>query len=380
MSDAAADTGRPPDPPPPTGAVAVAGSDRSSPMKDREVAEFVRLIGGVASGGLAMPTALRVLAEEANSARVRRGLARLADRIERGEPLAGAMEAEGDAIPGHLVGIARAADRTGRVAEVLAEANQFDRIGSEMYRRMLIRLSYPTLLLGVFLGVFQLIAVFVVQDYSAIYRDFGVDLPLLSLWLVGASEILARAGWAIPAAIALAGVMIWLAARGSTRSNRRRVASVIPVIGSLWRNAAMAEFSALLALLIECRVPMPEALRLSGEGVRDSDLILACSGAASEVERGRSLADASRQYRLFPRGFDRLLAWSEANGELPGALRMAAELYRARDRSQAVLVGIFATAVAVSLVLLGVILIVLGLHLPLVKLISELSGGPFLLW
>ncbi|QDV33041.1 type II secretion system F family protein [Tautonia plasticadhaerens] len=380
MSDHPADAGRSPDRPPPTGAVARERSDRAPSINDRDAAEFARLIGGAASGGLALPTALRALAEEAESARVRRGLLRLADRVEDGETLGKALEGDGGAIPDHLVGIARAAERSGRVAEVLSEANRFDRISAEMYRRMLIRLSYPTLLLCVFFGVFQLIAIFVIEDYAAIYRDFGVDLPLLSIWLVGASEVLTRAGWAIPAAIALAGVMIWLAALGSTRSNRRRVASGIPVIGSLWRNAAMAEFAGLLALLVECRLPMPEALRLSSKGVRDSDLIVACSGAAWEVERGRSLAEASRQFRLFPRGFDRLLAWSEANGDLPGALRMAAEIYRARDRSQAVLVGIFATAVAVSLVLFGVILIVLGLHLPLVKLISQLSGGPFLFW
>jgi type II secretory pathway component PulF len=372
MSDLSAETGLPAETPP-------SGPDRSSSLSDRDAGEFARLLGGMASAELALPSGLRALAEEAESPRVREALRRVADRVEDGESLSKAMAGRGSAIPDHLVGIVHAAERSGRLAEVLSEAARLDRIGAEMYRRMLIRLCYPALLLCTFLGVFQLIAVFVVQDYAAIYEDFGVDLPMLSLWLVEASSLLARAGWAIPAGVVLLGLVIWLAARGSTRSNRRRVASGIPMLGSLWRNAAMAEFSSLLAMLIECRLPMPEALLLAGKGVRDLDLIDACAGAAREVDRGRSLADASRLYRLFPRGFDRLLTWSEDNDELPGALRLAAELYRARDRSQAILVGIFASAMAVTLVLVGVLMIVLGLHLPLVKLIAELSGGPFLL-
>jgi type II secretory pathway component PulF len=372
MSDLSAKTGLPPDPP-------QSGLDQPSALTERDADEFARLLGGMASAEMALPSGLRALAEEAESPRVRSALRRVADQVEDGQSLSKAMEGHGNAIPDHLVGIVHAAERSGRLAEVLSEATRLDRISAEMYRRMLIRLCYPALLLCTFLGVFQLIAVFVVQDYAAIYKDFGVSLPLLSLWLIEASSLLARAGWAIPAGVVLLGLVIWLAARGSTRSNRRRVASGIPLLGSLWRNAAMAEFSSLLAILIECRLPMPEALLLSGKGVRDLDLIDACTGAAREIDQGRSLTDASRIYRLFPRGFDRLLAWSEANDELPGALRLAAELYWARDRSQAILVGIFASAMSVTLILIGVIMIVLGLHLPLVKLIAELSGGPFLL-
>ena len=52
---------------------------------------------------------------------------------------------------------------------------------------------------------------------------------------------------------------------------------------------------------------------------------------------------------------------------------MAAELFEARARSQAVLVGVFVMAAVVVLVLLGVHLLILGLYLPLIQLISELS-------
>jgi type II secretory pathway component PulF len=143
----------------------------------------------------------------------------------------------------------------------------------------------------------------------------------------------------------------------------------------------MAEFSGLLAILLDARLTMPEALLLAGKGVRDPDLMSACLGASREVEQGRSLLDAARQYRLFPTGFDRLLSWAETHQVLPDALRLASEIYLARARSQTTLLGVFLSAMAVAFVLIGVILVVLGLYMPTLKLLSALTGGPFsMLW
>jgi type II secretory pathway component PulF len=262
----------------------------------------------------------------------------------------------------------------------LLEAVRFERTDRELFRHLLIRLAYPTILLCAFALVFQVISRFVTLDLVAIYEDFGVQLPVLTLALVRLSRWIDATGWALPVGSLLVIVLAWRFARGATLRGGRRMANGIPVLGRIWRNAAMAEFSGLLAMLIDARLTIPEALVLAGRGVRDPDLMSACVGASHEVEKGRSLLDAARQYRLFPVGFDRLLAWAETHQVLPDALRLASEISLARARSQATLLGIFLSAMAVASVLIGVILIVLGLYMPTLKLLTELTGGPFSLF
>ncbi|WP_161602519.1 type II secretion system F family protein [Tautonia marina] len=338
---------------------------------------MVGAVGGLVGAGVALPEGLRALAEESESARVQRGLVRLADRIEQGASLREAILVERGQMPDHLPGIVLAAERSGRPQELLLEAVRFERTDRELFQYLITRLAYPILLLCAFAVVFQVISRFVTLDLVAIYEDFGVQLPALTSALVRLSRWVDATGWALPVGSLLVVVLAWRFARGATLQGWRRVANGIPLFGRIWRNAAMAEFSALLAILLDARLTMPEALLLAGKGVRDPDLMSACLGASHEVEQGRSLLDAARQYRLFPTGFDRLLSWAETHQVLPDALRLASEIYLARARSQTTLLGVFLSAMAVAFVLIGVILVVLGLYMPTLKLLSELTGGPF---
>ncbi|RUL88073.1 type II secretion system F family protein [Tautonia sociabilis] len=350
------------------------------PMNDAEAAEFSRLVGGLAGAGLALPEGLRVLGEEVGSARVRSALARVADRVEAGDSLGKAIAAERD-VPEHLVGIVRAAERSGRLAEVLAEAAHFERIGAELSWQVLLRLAYPTLLICLFVLIFQIFSALVTEGFQEIYSSFGVELSSLTFGLLNVSQFVSRAIWPAPVFILLASGGLWLLSRGVTRKARRRVASGIPLFGALWRNAALAEFSSLMALLIECRLSAPEALTLASRGVRDPDLIAACDGAALEVSNGQPLSEACRSYRLFPAGFDRLLSWAETHQALPDTFRLAAEAFASRARTQAALIGLFLSTSVVMIVVIGIVLMVLGLLLPILKLLAELSGGgPSVLW
>ncbi|MEW4569893.1 type II secretion system F family protein [Tautonia sp. JC769] len=352
-------------------------SASQSPLSGREAAELAEAVGGLIGAGVTLPEGLRALAGESESARVSHSLNRLADRIEGGASLGEAVAAERDRMPDHLPGLVLAAERSGRPHELLLEAVRFERADRELFRHLLIRLAYPTMLLCAFALVFQVIARFVALDLVSVYEDFGVQLPRLTLVLVSLSRWTDATGWAIPVGSLLVVLLAWRFARGATLRGGRRMANGIPGFGRIWRNAAMAEFTALLAMLIDARLTIPEALVLAGRGVRDPDLMSACVGASHEVEKGRSLLDAARQYRLFPSGFDRLLGWAETHRVLPDALRLASEISLARARSQATLLGVFLSAMAVAAVLCGVVLIVLGLYMPTLKLLAELTGGPF---
>jgi type II secretory pathway component PulF len=340
----------------------------------RESADFLGTVSDLVASGASLPGGLRALADESESARLRHGLRRVADRIERGATLAGAIEAEGDRIPEHLPAIAHAAVRSGRPQDLLMEALRFERMGVELSRQILARLAYPTLLLCGFALLFLAFSKFVISGYVSIYEDFGVNLGPLTLALVQISRWVDASGWAIPVGCVVVVSLAWLAARRASRRSRRRVVSAIPLVGRLWWNTAMAEFAGLLAILVDARVTLPEALTLAARGVRDADLIAACEGAAAEVRAGRPLLDASRAYRLFPHGFDRLLGWAEANRALPDAFRLASDVYASRARTQAAMVGIFLSAMVLSFVVIGVFLVLVGLYTPLLKLISELSG------
>ena len=119
---------------------------------------------------------------------------------------------------------------------------------------------------------------------------------------------------------------------------------------------------------------MPEALRLTGEGVQDSTVRLAMHRMAADVEEGKSLARAMVGRRPFPPRLPRLIDWAERRGTLPDVLHMAGEMFAARASAQSSFAAAALSVACFILVILGVSLIVLGLMLPMITLIHKLSG------
>ncbi len=130
----------------------------------------------------------------------------------------------------------------------------------------------------------------------------------------------------------------------------------------------------MLALLLENHLPMPEALRLTGEGVQDADIERACLRMADAVESGQDLARAMAERRLFPVGLPRLVRWGERQGSLTEVLHMAGEMFEPRASAHATFAGTVLGVLSVLLILWGLFTVIVGLMLPLVNLISKLSG------
>jgi type II secretory pathway component PulF len=180
--------------------------------------------------------------------------------------------------------------------------------------------------------------------------------------------------WAPVVIVASTLLLGWLAARiFLTPPMRRGLAGRLPLVGTVWRATSLAEFSHLLALLLESHLPLPEALRLAGEGVQDADVDASCRSMANQVEQGRLLSYAMEKEWLFPLGLPRLVRWAENEKSLPEVLHMAGAMFESRARSYSTFVGTVLNVLCVLLVL-SMVLVVPALFMPLITLISRLSG------
>lgn len=340
----------------------------------RDAAELTHQLAGLTKSGLTLPEGLRALSAELESRPLRRVLALLATEIEAGESLEKALEKWGSSFPASLRGIVKAASQSGRMAEVLGESARLQRVSIELRRRIWLGLSYPLGLFLVFLAVFVAISVFVINDFENIYRDFGVSLPIMTMALIRFAEFLRDSGWILLAGLGGVWLLMTLGGLFMGSRARSRLIARIPLIGSVWRSASLAEFCHLLALLLEADLPLPEALPLAGDATRDDELAWASRWAAAEVDRGRSFPDSISHTRVFPQGLARLISWAEKGQSLPESLHVAGELFEARARPHAAAAVAVFTAIIVYLVLMGIAFMLTALYLPLVKLISELSG------
>ncbi len=125
----------------------------------------------------------------------------------------------------------------------------------------------------------------------------------------------------------------------------------------------------MLALLLESQLPLPEALRLTGEGVQDSDVDASCRIMAKAGRVGPFALASHGQAPLFPVGLPRLLRWAENHESLPEVLHMAGAMFESRGRTYSTFVGTVLNVICVLLVM-SMVMVVPALFVPLITLIS----------
>jgi general secretion pathway protein F len=338
-----------------------------------ESAELSARIADLTRAGLPLSQGLTALAAELPRGRLRRSMNELAATLEAGVPLDQAVAEHGKRIPPHLRGLVIAGVRSGRLGDLLSRFSAYARIGTELKRALWLSLAYPTLTLGAAGALLAFICALVVGQFESIYRDFGIPLPGFTIAVLSVARFV-NSVWQ-PLVIAGAAVGLgWLSARFFlTRAARRSLAGRLPLLGTVWRSTSLAEFCHLLALLLESHLPLPEALRLTGEGVEDADIDASCRLMADQVESGRSLAQGMAQRRPFPPGLPRLLRWAEGQKSLPDVLHIAGSMFEVGARAESRFVGWVLTVLCIFPVL-AIVLVVPALFIPLITLISRLSG------
>ncbi|SIO07934.1 general secretion pathway protein F [Singulisphaera sp. GP187] len=343
-------------------------------LSSDDVAQLTGHIASLTSAGMPLASGVRALAEEIPSRRLRAVLNRLADQLESGASLETAIERQGDRLPPHLRGLVVAGTRSGKLGDVLGRFAGYANIGSDLRRSLWLRLAYPTFTIALAVVVFVFVCVVLVTGFSRIFQDFGMPIPVLTGIVFQVAKAVDRA-W-LPLlqgliGLAVLGVIASLVLRTDVR---RSLAWVIPLIGPVWHLSDLAEFSHLLALLLESEVPLREALPMAGAAVRNSEIASGTKQAAQEIAEGRSLALALTRPSLFPHGFARIIDWAEKHRGMPEALHMAGEMFEAQARSQASFVSTVCGILAIWSILCGIVVVVVAIFFPLISLINRLSG------
>ncbi len=162
-------------------------------------------------------------------------------------------------------------------------------------------------------------------------------------WLVLPVAALAAGGWwsmavttnpVFPEAV-LVSLWFWWCGLAPGDSGPGVVLESIPFMGRVVRMSQQSRFTEMLAMLMEQKVPMIEALPLAAEVSGSARLQRAGKAAAVKLHRGMSLGETVRSTPAFPPMVRWIVGSAIPAGQMIVALKQAAETYRHRSRTAA---------------------------------------------
>ena len=299
----------------------------------------------------------------------------LATAIEAGLPLMQALKI-GEPFDDMVIGMARAADASGRMPEVLHQlADLLDR-AVELKRELIGATVYPVIVAGLILAsVTLLVTVILPQLMIPLAAQPGLVLPLPTRILLGFAWFMANFWWLL----LLLGFGGYIFARGWLKDAEHRhmkdyALLKTPLLGRLLRDVAVARFTRTLGTLVSAGLPILQSLRITKDTLGNAVLMRAIEEVEEKVTTGQSLAEPLERCGFFPPLLIQIVNIGEKSGRLESMLLHAATAF---DRQVNSSIKIFTKALPpILLVFMAIIagFVLAGILMPLLQLQSALGG------
>ncbi len=290
----------------------------------------------------------------------------LAHLLEQGTPLFQALQWTPGLASRETMLAAAIGESTGRLGPCLRSAAGHQAAG--LWIEFFPQLIYPVFVLLTMASISGFILYFIVPKFKKIFMDFGVDLPAMSLTFLYISDWVLES-WYL---FVLAG--LGAIGAGMLCVYSPTVSWFFPVFGALYRRSARSRVLRMLAMLLRTGHTVPDALALLSSLPIGRPTRMRLEAARQRVSRGEPLAEGLLDAGLLTNAMVPLVHAAQRAGNLPWALaELADTIYQRTVRAiQRVMQVLF----PLTVICLGLVVgfFVIALFLPLIKLITELSG------
>ena len=343
-------------------------------VKHQDFVIYCRQYATLIRAGVSVVEATRILGEQTKSKPLKRALMQVEEDIRSGTSFSDAAGKHPKVFPVLFVNMMRAGEATGSIDDTL------DRLAGTIEKQYKIKkkiqsaLTYPAILGGLTLGVGMFLMVFIVPTFMATFKDMDLEMPLLTVIVVGISEWLIEF-WYI---VILALVLTIVGFNYFYKNNKDfhymvNVALLrMPVFGQLLQKDAIARMTRTLSTLFSSSVPILQALTIAEKVAGNPVIGRVVLEARDNLEKGGTLSEPLEKSWLFPPLVTQMTAIGEKTGSLDYMLEKVADFYEDEvDRSVDTLKSLVEPLMILVLALV-VGVIVAAIFLPMFELYENM--------
>jgi type IV pilus assembly protein PilC len=269
----------------------------------------------------------------------------------------------------------KAGELGGVLEVVLKRLAEFSEKAQKIKGKVKAALFYPIAVLIVAVGIMILLMTFVVPKFKDVFGGMGVTLPGFTVFVLAVSDIIRNNILATMGAAAAFVVVFLLFIK--TKFGRRiwdKTKLVMPPMGQVVSKVAISRFARTLGTLVSSGVPILQALTIVRETAGNVIIASAVQKIHESVKEGETITAPLEASRVFPPMVVSMVDVGEQTGALPEMLLKIADNYDEEvDNAVAAMTSLLEPIMIIFLaVLVGSI--VIAMFLPLIAMISNLSG------
>ncbi|MEX0775607.1 MAG: type II secretion system F family protein [Phycisphaeraceae bacterium] len=357
-------------------------------VSNKLLTTFTRQFSTLQDAGLPILRSLQILEQQQKPSLLKTTLQQVTEDVSSGSSLSDAMQRHPKAFDRLYTKMIAAGEVAGVLDMILQRLAEFLEKAAKLRRKIIGAMIYPAVVIFVAMSIVAFILVFIVPKFQKIFEDFDTTLPTptqilinLSNWMAGPMNPTGNPNQWVPGIvwIILSPIVFVLVIKLVRKSEGGKafldmLVLKIPIAGMLITKATIAKFTRTLGTLIRAGVPILDAITITKETTGNFVFQRALNKVHDSVRQGESFAEPLRQAKVCDAIVVNMIDVGEETGDLDKMLLKIADNYD--DEVDTAVESLVSLLEPIMVVVLGVIVggIVISLFLPLVKLITSLTG------
>jgi len=298
-------------------------------ISSKEKNVFLRQLATLIGAGLPITQSFHTIYDQTTNKRFKAIIGEIISTVESGKTLSSAFSAHPEIFNQLLLSSIAASETSGTLDVTLNKIAIQQEKDSETISKLRGAMIYPILVLVVIFGVLGYMMISIVPQVKKIYKDIGVDLPILTQILVALTEFVVNYWYIL---IAIIGVSIFLSIQylktDSGKLVKDKLKLKLPIIKNFSANLYMARFTSSAQTLLSSGVSMLDMIQISSKIVNNSVIEKAIMRAYEKVKGGKNLSASLLAEPSFPTLVPRMIEIGEKSGKIAEIMGKTSEIYQ----------------------------------------------------
>lgn len=299
-------------------------------LSNREQTLFAKRLAFLVKAGVPLLESLMILRDQAPSRAVGRVYDRIIHDITNGQYLYKSLKRLKGAFGDFAVNIIEVGEHSGILSQNLVYLAEELKKKEELRRKILGAMVYPIFITIATLGVTALLTAYIFPKIMPIFTSLHAKLPFTTRALIAVSGFLRE--WGVVTVIVLvAAWVIFLALHRRVPAVRMwndRMLLYMPLAGGMAKTYNIVTFSRTVGILLKSGILLSDALRITGDTMKNRIYRRECYRLAEKVEKGEPVSRYLLSHRtFFPPMLSHMIAIGEKTGKLSDVMTYLSELY-----------------------------------------------------
>jgi type IV pilus assembly protein PilC len=340
-----------------------------------ELAMFTQQLASLLTAGLPLVQCLEALQDQTEDPVFRIVIRDVRADISQGNSFSSAVRKFPKSFNTLFVSMVEAGEASGGLAEILMKVAGYFESTVKLTKKVKSAMTYPIAVIGLAIALVNVLLIFVIPVFAAMFKDFGAKLPAPTQFLIDLSEFMKKFWWLI--GLITYGVYWTVGKFVSTPNGRRAKDNFLvkaPIFGNLVHKIALSRFCRTYATLIRSGVPILRTLEIVAAASNKCQVEDACEDIAKHVSQGGQVSEVLAANAFFPPMMKHMVKAGESTGNVDGMMNKIADFYDVE--CEATVAALTSLIEPLLIVFLGVVVggIVMAMFLPIFQL-GAVAGG-----